>query len=121
MGDILPLTGVIYHDDRKPIARWYISQQRYAHTEAKHLLTSDRNSLSRADRIRLAGWPAPAAILIYTLIFKGCLIDGWPGWFYSLQRLLAETLIALEIIDRRLHFGADSTETLARWKTTKAP
>jgi hypothetical protein len=36
------------------------------------------------------------------LFIKGCLLDGWPGWFYVLQRVLAETLICLEIIDRRL-------------------
>jgi len=29
-------------------------------------------------------------------------LDGWPGWYYALQRLCAETLIALEILDRRL-------------------
>ena len=33
---------------------------------------------------------------------KGCLFDGWPGWFYTLQRVLAECMIALELIDRRL-------------------
>jgi glycosyltransferase involved in cell wall biosynthesis len=105
IGEILPLSGVIFHDDRKPLARWFSSQQRYACQEAEHLLASNHNSLSRADRIRLAAWPAPLAIFIYTLIFKGCLLDGWPGWYYAFQRLLAEVLIALEIIDRRLRRG----------------
>jgi glycosyltransferase involved in cell wall biosynthesis len=104
-GEIVPLSGVIYHDDRKPLARWLSSQRRYAGQEADHLLASDRKSLSRADRIRLAGWSAPLLAFVYTLIFKGCLLDGWPGWYYSLQRLLAETLIALEIADRRLRGG----------------
>ena len=54
------------------------------------------------DQLRLAAWPAPLAVLIYTLFIKGCLLDGWAGWFYALQRMLAETLIALEIINRRL-------------------
>jgi glycosyltransferase involved in cell wall biosynthesis len=101
-GEIAPLSGVIYHDDRKPLARWIVSQQRYACREAEHLLASDPKVLGRTDRIRLAAWPAPAAVFIYTLIFKGCLLDGWRGWYYALQRLLAETMIALEIIDRRL-------------------
>jgi hypothetical protein len=39
------------------------------------------------------------------LFIKGCLLDGWHGWYYALQRLLAETLIALEILDRRLRRG----------------
>ena len=101
-GEVLPLSGVIFHDDRKPLARWVSSQRRYAHQEAEYLLASDRNSLSRVDRIRLAAWPAPLAVLMYTLILKGCLLDGWPGWYYALQRLLAETMLALEIIERRL-------------------
>ena|SRR5579862_5189603 len=101
-GEIAPLSGVIYHDDRKPLARWIVSQQQYACLEAEHLLACDPKALGRTDRIRLAAWLAPAAVFIYTLIFKGCLLDGWRGWYYALQRLLAETMIALEIIDRRL-------------------
>lgn len=104
-GAILPLNAPIYHDDRKSLAHWFASQQRYARQEAEHLLSSSRTALGRADRIRLAGWPAPFAVLVYTLLIKGCLLDGWPGWYYVLQRVLAETLIALEIIDRRLTRG----------------
>jgi glycosyltransferase involved in cell wall biosynthesis len=101
-GNVLPLNGVIYHDDRKPLARFVASQCRYAREEAEFLLASDRKSLRRVDRVRLAGWCAPVAVLIYTLFFKGCLLDGWPGWYYVLQRVFAEILIALEIVDRRL-------------------
>jgi glycosyltransferase involved in cell wall biosynthesis len=100
-GVILPLAAPIYHDDRKPLARWFDSQQRYAQKEAEHLLCANRADLGRIDRIRLAAWPAPLFVLVYTLFVKRCLLDGWPGWFYAFQRTLAETLIALEIIDRR--------------------
>jgi glycosyltransferase involved in cell wall biosynthesis len=101
-GAILPLAAPIFHDDRKSLAHWLVSQQRYARQEAEYLLSSDRATLGRTGRIRLAAWPAPLAVFVYTLLFKGCLLDGWPGWFYVLQRVLAETIIALEIIDRRL-------------------
>jgi glycosyltransferase involved in cell wall biosynthesis len=101
-GKIAPLSGVIFHDDRKPFARWIASQQGYARREAEHLLSSDRKALEPTDRIRLAAWPAPIAAFIYTLFFKGCLLDGWQGWYYALQRLLAETMLALEVVDRRL-------------------
>jgi glycosyltransferase involved in cell wall biosynthesis len=100
-GDIVPLKGVIYHDDRKLLARWFQSQQRYAHDEADHLLAAHGGALSRADRIRLMGWPAPIAALLYALFVKGCVFDGWPGWYYALQRTTAEALIALELLDRR--------------------
>jgi glycosyltransferase involved in cell wall biosynthesis len=100
-GEVLTLDGVIYHDDRKPIARWVKSQQLYARDEADHLLGL-RAAPTRADRIRLMAWPAPIAVFLYTLLIKGCAFDGWSGWYYALQRAVAEILIALEIIDRRL-------------------
>jgi glycosyltransferase involved in cell wall biosynthesis len=102
LGEIRSLAGTIYHDDRKPLARWLASQQRYAAQEADYLLSRDRVAMRWFDRIRLAGWPAPIIALFYTLIVKRCLFDGFAGWYYVLQRVLAETMIALEIIDRRL-------------------
>jgi glycosyltransferase involved in cell wall biosynthesis len=103
-GNVLPLRGVIYHDDRKQLSRWLASQQRYAANDAEYLLDGAGRAgrpLARADRIRLMAWPAPIAVLLYVLFVKGCIRDGWPGWYYALQRLFAETLLALEIIDRR--------------------
>jgi glycosyltransferase involved in cell wall biosynthesis len=84
-GEVRPLQGVIYHDDRKPVVRWFASQQRYAAQEAEHLLTSPRRDLTRTDRIRLAAWPAPILALVYTLLIKRCILDGWTGWYYALQ------------------------------------
>ena len=104
-GAVLDLDGVIYHDDRKPLARWFASQQRYAREEAEYLLEAARGSLTRTDKLRLMGWPAPVGVFFYTLFAKGCIFDGWPGWYYVLQRVTAETLIALEIGDRRLRGG----------------
>jgi glycosyltransferase involved in cell wall biosynthesis len=101
-GSILPLSGYIFHDDRKPLNRWLSSQVRYAAIEAEHLLTSPRSSLPKRDLIRLAAWPAPVLVFLYMLTIKRCLLDGWHGWYYALQRCLAELMIALEIIDRRL-------------------
>jgi glycosyltransferase involved in cell wall biosynthesis len=109
-GDILPLEEVAYHDDRKSLARWFLSQQRYAHDEANHLLAAPRGALSWADRIRLMEWPAPVGALFYALLVKGCLFDGWPGWYYALQRATAEALLALELLDRRLARAGDTDD-----------
>lgn len=101
-GRIADLRNKIDHDDRKPLSRWLASQQNYAKLEADHLLSMPRSGLRRSDRIRLVGWAAPPLVFLYALIVKGCVLDGWPGWFYVLQRTLAESLIALEVVDRRL-------------------
>ena len=101
-GEVQLLRGVVFHDDRKPLSRWLVAQQRYAKLEADHLLTSPSGTLSLPDRLRRAGWPAPILVFFYVFFVKGCFFDGRAGWFYTLQRLLAETMIALEVIDRRL-------------------
>jgi glycosyltransferase involved in cell wall biosynthesis len=101
-GTIVPLKSKVLHDDRKPLSRWVASQQRYARLEAEHLLAADKANLGIMDRIRRWGWPAPILVFFYTLLLKGCVFDGWRGWFYVLQRTFAELLIALELVDRRL-------------------
>jgi len=108
-GEVRVLRHVIFHDDRKPLARWFASQQRYAAEEARYICTKEPHDLTGADRLRRMAWPAPLGALFYTLFAKGCILDGWAGWFYALQRLVAETLIALAVLDRRLR-GASSDE-----------
>lgn len=108
-GLVEPLKAKIYHDDRKPLSRWLSSQQRYARDEADHLLANHAGMLRRPDYIRRMAWPAPPLVFLYTLFVKGCLLDGWPGWFYALQRTLAESLIAIEIVDRRIR-GQEQTD-----------
>jgi glycosyltransferase involved in cell wall biosynthesis len=105
-GDLKALRGVIFHDDRKPLGRWIASQQSYAEREAEHLLSSTPTALARPDRIRRAGWPAPMLVFLYVLFLKGCVLNGWAGWLYALQRLLAEVLLAIELADRRLASAA---------------
>jgi glycosyltransferase involved in cell wall biosynthesis len=104
-GKVIDLKGVIYHDDRKPLARWISSQQRYARQEADYLV-GHGNKLTVMERIRALGWPAPILVLFYTLFAKGCILDGWPGWHYALQRLVFEVLTALELADRRIRAKA---------------
>lgn len=101
-GSIKSLSGVIFHDDRKALYRWFSSQAKYAQQEADHLLTADPKALGLADKLRLMAWPAPILAGFYVLFGRGGIWDGPAGWYYTLQRVLAEILLALEIIDRRL-------------------
>lgn len=105
-GAVKDLHARIMHDDRKPLSHWFASQRHYARREADYLLRGDPRALKRSDRVRRMAWPAPLAVFCYVLILKGCILDGWPGWYYALQRLFAETMIALELIDRRLRATA---------------
>ena len=86
------------------------SQQSYARLEADYLLKADQDTMSASDRLRRMAWPAPIVVFFYVLVIKGCLLDGWPGWFYALQRVLAECMIALELIDRRFLRAARAKE-----------
>ena len=95
-------SGYLLHDDRKSLSRWLDSQRNYARLEAQRLLESSGRSSSMADRLRRAIWPAAPAAFLYTLFVKRCLFDGWPGWYYALQRTYAELLLSLELLDRRL-------------------
>ncbi len=101
-GPVMELRNAIDHDDRKPLSRWITSQQRYAKLEADHLVSLRREDLRFSDRLRLWAWPAPILVFFYTLVVKRCILDGWPGWLYVLQRTLAETMIALELVENRL-------------------
>jgi glycosyltransferase involved in cell wall biosynthesis len=105
-GRVAALGAPIYHDDRKPLARWFAAQLRYAAVEADWLTGGKKPNPDLMDRLRLMIVPAPPLAFLYTLIVKRCLFDGWAGWFYALQRLCAEVLLALEILDRRLRRAA---------------
>lgn len=107
-GTVCLLKSRLLHDDRKSLARWFASQRMYARLEAEHLLAMPRDRLRRTDRIRLLGWAAPLLVFFYTLLVRGCILDGWAGWHYVLQRTLAEILIALELLDRRLRKHANT-------------
>lgn len=108
-GSIGRLRGRIYHDDRKPLSRWFASQRKYAEREAEYLLSLPRSKLNRVDRLRLMAWPAPILVFLFTLLGKRAAFDGWAGWFYTLQRTIAEMMIAIEVVDRSLKISIPST------------
>jgi hypothetical protein len=91
----------IDHDDRKPLTRWLSSQDKYALLEAVKLASADPSKLRLQDRLRLTCWAAVPASVVFTLLVKGTILDGWRGWYYALQRVLAEMLLALRLIERR--------------------
>jgi glycosyltransferase involved in cell wall biosynthesis len=98
----IPIRQAILHDDRKSMARWLQSQQNYAALEAAKLRAVSPRELGLPDRLRRTGWAAPLAIVPYTLLVQGLILDGWPGISYAAQRGYAELLLALYLLDARL-------------------
>lgn len=99
-GPVGTLDAPIYHDDRKSLGRWLDNQREYAEREAEKL--SDVCGGSLADRFRRTSVVAPLVVPVYCLFGKGLILDGWAGWYYTLQRTSAEILIALVRLDRKL-------------------
>lgn len=97
------LHAPIDHDDRKPLSRWFWAQDRYALLEAEKLTTADPTTLRAQDKLRLKMIYAPLATLLYTLLVRGVILDGWRGWFYAFQRTTAEAMLSLRLLERRLN------------------
>ena len=101
-GKSLPLTAPINHDDRKSLTRWFWAQDRYALLEAEKLAKADAATLRLQDKLRLKIIYAPVATLFYTLLARGVIMDGWRGWFYAFQRTVAELMLSLRLLERKL-------------------
>ncbi len=67
--------------------------------EVEKLRQTPVAQLSLIDRIRRGKIFAPFIVFFYCLILKRCALDGWPGWYYALQRALAEVLLAVRLIE----------------------
>jgi len=102
-GKLAKLKGKIWHDDRKPLNRWFQSQNRYSEIEATYLLGAKNEELNRADRIR-KNWliVAPMGMPIYLLLVRGLIFDGWNGWYYAFQRTVAEMMLAIRLLEQKL-------------------
>src|SRR5262245_17951013 len=93
------LSSYILHDDRKSLSRWLSSQDRYSLLEEKKLRQTPREQLDLADLMRQSKVLAPIVSLFYCLIIQGGVLDGWAGWYYALQRALAETLLTIRLLE----------------------
>jgi glycosyltransferase involved in cell wall biosynthesis len=104
-GAVEPLSGCIFHDDRKPLSAWFRAQRRYMALEAEKLLGTSFTRLSAPDRLRRLIVAAPPAMLLFCLFVRGNVLDGPAGWFYALQRTAAELLLSFYLVRRMLGQG----------------
>lgn len=97
-GAIADLRAPVLHDDRKSLKRWFSSQARYTELEAQKLRAADPAELALPDRLRRWRFIVPPVMLIYCLIVRGGILDGWAGFYYAFQRAMAEAMLS-----HRLH------------------
>ena len=99
-GPIAALIGRITHDDRKPTGQWLISQARYMQRELDRLRVRSESRLVRFLRLRPP--LMPIAIFLYCLFGKGLFLNGRAGLYYALQRMVAETVLSLMVLEETL-------------------
>jgi glycosyltransferase involved in cell wall biosynthesis len=98
-GGMGTLSGVITHDDWKTSDQWLLNQTRYMRRELDYLRTSE-GGLKRWLRLRPP--LMPLAIFFYCLFGKGLFLNGRAGIFYALQRLVAESVLSLMVLEETL-------------------
>ena len=101
-GHVGEIPSPIIHDDRKPLSRWISNQVEYMEREAEKITSTPYDRLSRADKIRRARFIAPLAAFLYALFWKDAILDGKAGLYYALQRMTAELILTLKLIERDL-------------------
>ncbi len=106
-GEVGRLSGEIDHDDRKSLDAWLAAQKAYARLERDKILAASAGTLGFADRIRALYVFAPIAVLVHCLFFKGLILQGFHGWYYTYQRVVAELILSLYLIEHRLTRGAE--------------
>ncbi len=104
-GQVLDVCGRIAHDDRKPLAHWLAAQDRYARLECDLLLSKPWSALSWRDRLRRTKFITPWLVPLYCLTLGRGLLDGRAGWYYALQRGVAEAVLSLKLLERKATKG----------------
>lgn len=101
-GPAMWLRGLVLHDDRKSFSTWLAAQDRYARLECEHLLSTPLSRLSWRDRLRRMMFVTPWLVPVYCLIVRGGLFDGKPGLAYAVQRGIAESILAVYLLQAHL-------------------
>ena len=116
-GRLHSLRSRIVHDDRKPLSRWLLSQDKYAQLELAHIADEPLRRLSWPDRLRrfiiVMPWLAP----MYCLFWRLGVLDGFAGLFYALQRGVAESILALKLLRR--YIGGPELEQEAQRESSR--
>jgi glycosyltransferase involved in cell wall biosynthesis len=98
-GPVLILGATVVHDDWKPTGQWVVSQVRYMQRELEWLRVRQRGLVRF---LRLGPPLMPIAVFLYCLFGKGLILNGRAGLFYALQRMVAEAILSLLVLEEKL-------------------
>lgn len=101
-GEVRNLSSKVLHDDRKPLSRWLVSQSKYADQEADLILSQPWGKLRWSNRIRKWIVLSPILAPLVYLFLRGGIFDGRAGLIYALQRLMAEAIISIKLLERSI-------------------
>lgn len=101
-GRVEDLKGLVIHDDRKTSAQFVAAQIRYM-TRERETLDEPGKSLKR--QLRVLPPLMPFFAFAYAFIGKGLFLNGRAGLYYALQRLVAEAILALIVLERSMLGG----------------
>jgi glycosyltransferase involved in cell wall biosynthesis len=105
-GPVVTLNATIIHDDWKPVSQCLIGEARGLQREL------DWTHVRKAGLVRwLRVRPPlmPIAVFLYCLFGKGLFINGRAGIFYALQRMVAEAVLSLMVLEERLRDHSSHT------------
>lgn len=98
-GPVGQLRTHVVHDDWKTMEDWVVKQVSYMKRE----VGKPNQSHGRLrDWLRKHPPLMPLAALFYCLFAKGLLFSGRAGMLYTMQRVIAESVLALLILEKRL-------------------
>jgi glycosyltransferase involved in cell wall biosynthesis len=98
-GPVATLSAKIIHDDWKPTSHWLLGQARYMQRELDWLRVRKGGLVHW---LRLRPPLMPLVIFLYCLFGKGLILNGRCGVFYALQRMIAEAILSLMLLEQKL-------------------
>jgi glycosyltransferase involved in cell wall biosynthesis len=102
-GPIDILSATIVHDDWKPVSQCLIGEAHYMQRE-RDWIRVHNGGWARWLRVR-PPW-MPIAVFLYCLFGKGLILNGRAGIFYALQRMVAEAVLSLMVLEERMRDDA---------------
>ena len=105
-GQVILLKGRIIHDDRKAVSQWLTGEVRCLPRELDWIRL---RKMGLVRWLRLRPPLMPIAVFLYCLFCKGLIFNGRAGLFYALQRMVAEAVLSLMLLEEKLRGDAART------------